>query len=435
LITAAKTTPGLSRSLRQWDVVGVVLNGVIGAGIFGLPSRIFGLAGDYSLVAFCLCAVCVAIIVLCFAEVASRYSGTGGPYLYAHETYGPVTGFTVGWLVWLARVTSFAANCSLLPDYLGFFFPAAASGLPRALIMVTVLVVLAAVNLRGVRLMADASNTLAIGKLLPLAVFIVTGMFFLDRSRFALNVLPSYHSFAQSLLLLVYAFTGFEMAVIPAGEIREPGRNLPKALLIGMLIVVAIYVSVQAVCIGTLPGLADSHRPLADAAARFMGTGGAILVTIGIVISLSGNLNVLILASSRVLYAMGESKELPRGFGVVHSRFHTPFTAILTTSTIMLGLMLSGTFIYLVTLSTIARLVTYFVTCSALPVLRRRSGAPAAGYLAPAGTAVALLAMALCVWLLTNISLKEARDAAIAIWIGLTIYFLNQRMLRRSDAS
>src|SRR5205807_2813060 len=130
--------PALMRSLRRWDVVGVVLNGVIGAGIFGLASRVFALSGDYSLLAFGACAVCVSFIVLSFAEVASRFSGTGGPYLFARETYGPAVGFTIGWLVWVARVTSFAANCSLLPNYLGFFFPAATAGLPRAAIVAVV---------------------------------------------------------------------------------------------------------------------------------------------------------------------------------------------------------------------------------------------------------------------------------------------------------
>src|SRR5437763_1980504 len=153
---APASKPGLLRSLGRWDVVAVCLNGVIGAGIFGLPSRAFDLTGNYSLLAFAACAVCVSFIVLSFAEVASRFSGTGGPYLFARETYGPAVGFTIGWLVWVARVTSFAANCSLLPNYLGFFFPAATTGVPRAVIVTAVVAALAAVNVRGVRNTADA---------------------------------------------------------------------------------------------------------------------------------------------------------------------------------------------------------------------------------------------------------------------------------------
>ena len=166
----AQATPALLRSMRRWDLVGVLINGVIGAGIFGLPSKIFSLAGPYSVFAFLICAVCVAAIVLCFAEVASRYSGTGGPYLYACEAYGPATGFLVGWLVFIARLTSFAANCSLLPAYLGLFFPAVAAGVGRACLLTVVVAALTAVNVAGVKVAAGASNIFAAGKLIPLAV-------------------------------------------------------------------------------------------------------------------------------------------------------------------------------------------------------------------------------------------------------------------------
>jgi basic amino acid/polyamine antiporter, APA family len=416
------------RSIRRWDLVAVVLNGVIGAGIFGLPSKVFSLAGNYSIFAFGGCAICVAIIVLSFAEVASRFSGSGGPYLYARETYGPTVGFTVGWLVWIARITSFAANCNLLPEYLDLFFPGASSGLARALIITGVVAALALVNVTGVRRVADASNALAIGKLLPLAVFIVAGLFFLDPSRFSFAAAPSYRSFSQSVLLLVYAFTGFEMAVIPAGEIRNPGRTLPWALLIGMTTVVTFYVLIQVVCIGTLPELASSRRPLADAAVRFLGTGGAVMITAGIVLSLAGNLNVLVLAASRVIFAMAERAELPRGLAVVHPRFRTPVASVLATIAVMLVLTLSGTFIYLLTLSTIARLLTYLATCGALPVLRRRITAPAAAFLMPAGVTVACLGVLLGLWLLSTCTLREARDTAIAAAAGLGIYWLNRKL-------
>ena len=417
--------------MRRWDLVSVVLNGVIGAGIFGLPSKVFGLAGDYSLLAFGFCALCVAIIVLNFCEVASRYSGSGGPYLYARETYGPTVGFAVGWLLWIARITSFAANCNLLPDYLDLFFPGAASGAPRVFIITGVVIALAVVNLTGVRLVADTSNVLAIGKLLPLAAFIVAGLFFLDPSRFTFAPSPGYRSFSQSVLLLVYAFTGFEMAVIPAGETRNPQRNLPAALMTGMAIVVIFYILIQVVCIGTLAGLATSHRPLADAAFQFSGTWGAALITLGMVISLAGNLNVLILAASRVVFAMAEYGELPAGLAVIHPRHRTPVASILLTTAIMLVLTLSGTFIYLLTLSTLSRLVTYFVTCTAVPVLRRRATAPPAVFLIPAGITIAIAGMTLALWLLSTSTLPAVRDTAAGIAVGVIVYWVNRKLHRQ----
>jgi amino acid transporter len=223
-------------------------------------------------------------------------------------------------------------------------------------------------------------------------------------------------------MLLVYAFTGFEMAVIPAGEIEHPGRDVPRALLTGMSVVVAFYVAIQAVCIGTLPGLGQSQRPLADAAARFLGNGGAVLITVGILVSLAGNLNVLILAASRTIFAMAEGKALPAYFARVHPRYRTPAVAVVATTVVMLALALSRTFLYLVSISVMVRLVTYFATCAALPVLRRRESGMGSIFRLPGGIAIAVAGMALCVWLVSNASLKEARDAAIAAAVGLGIY-------------
>ena len=422
------TTSGLVRTLRRWDLVAVVLNGVIGAGIFGLPSKVFALAGNFSLLAFAACGLCAGLIVLCFAEVAGRFTGTGGPYLFARATFGGTAGFVVGWLVWVARITAFAANLTLLPAYLGFFVPAAAAGVPRAAILTCLVSLLAFLNVRGVRSAANASNVFAAGKLIPLAIFIGAGLFFLSPARFSLSGAPNYAGFSQSVMLLVFAFTGFEMAVIPAGEARSPLRDVPSALLIGMAVVVTVYVLIQAVCMGTLPELATSTRPLADAAARFLGSGGAAMITAGILISLAGNLNVLILAASRMLFAMAEQGDLPSPLAATHPRFRTPAIAILATTAIMLTLAISGTFVYLVTLSTLARLVTYFATCGALPVLRRREK-PQAGVLKlPGGAAIATVGMLVCVWLASNCTLREARDAAIAAGLGLAIYGLRRRL-------
>lgn len=422
---------GLVRSIRRWDLVAVVLNGVIGAGIFGLPSKVFALSGPYSLLAYLGCAFCVAVIVASFAEVASRFSGTGGPYLYAREAYGPVTGFTVGWLVWIARVTAFSANCNLLPDYLGLFFPALSAGWPRAVIVTLVVGTFTFINVRGVRTVADTGNVLTVGKLAPLFFFGIAGLFFLDPARFDFSAAPDYRNFSQSVLLLVYAFTGFEMAVIPAGEIRDPQRTLPRALLLGMSVVVTVYILVQIVSIGTLPELAGSQRPLADAAGRFLGGWGAAMITIGVVISLAGNLNVILLAASRMVFAMGERGELPTQLAAIHPRFRTPAWAVIATSAVMLGLTLSGTFIYLLTLSTLARLVTYGVTCSALPVFRRRTTAPAAQYRLPAGEMIAAAAILLVIWLLSNSTLREARDTAIAAALGLVLFVLTRKFASR----
>ena len=421
------TEAGLLRGIRRWDLVAVVINSIIGAGIFGLPSKVFNLIGVYSLLAFLTCAIIVILIILCFAEVGSRFSQTGGPYLYARESLGPVVGFEVGWLMLLARLTAFAANCNLLVIYVSFFWPAAAAGWPRAAIITAVVGALTTVNLLGVRDAAKVSNFFTIAKLTPLLLFIAVGIFFITPANFSTQRgAPEsglkLGQFSTAVLLLVYAFTGFEAAVVLAGEMRDPQRDLPLALLTAIGVVTAVYLLVQVVCIGTLPQLDASERPLADASRRFLGAAGGAVISAGAAVSIIGNLNGIILGASRLPFAMAQRQELPRIFASTHPRFRTPWWSILATSGIVLALTLSGTFIYALTISTLARLAAYAATCIALLVLRRTSGAPPALFQVPGGSTLALITLALMIWLLSNSTWREARDTAIAGAIGLIIY-------------
>jgi amino acid transporter len=430
------THTGLIRGIRRWDLVAVAINGIIGAGIFGLPSKVHALIGSYSLIAFAACALVVTLIVLCFAEVGSRFSETGGPYLYARETFGPIAGFEVGWLIWLARLTAFAANCNLLVEYASYFWPAVALGWPRAIVIITVVTALTAINVAGVRNAALFSDVFSVGKLIPIALFVIVGLFFLEPQNFSAPSAPTVSAFSQSVLLLVYAFTGFEMAIIPAGEIRDPQRNLPFAILTALGVVATVYILIQVVCIGTLPELAASKRPLADASERFLGALGASVITAGAAISIIGNLSVLILAAARLPFAMACNRELPRFFAATHERFRTPHLAIIATGAIMLALTLSGTFISSLTVSAIARLLAYFVTCAGLIALRRRDQRRqefTAHFKAPAGAAVSIAALILILWLLANSTGREARDACLAAIAGLLIYGAYRLFGSKSD--
>jgi APA family basic amino acid/polyamine antiporter len=399
-----------------------VLNSVVGAGIFGLPSRVFALAGVYSLLAYLLCAVLTFLIILCFAEVSSRFKDTGGPYLYARETFGPVVGFEIGWLSWLARITSFAALCNLFVDYLSYFLPEVASAPSRAIVITLIVLFLTAANLVGVRLASLVGDLFTIGKLAPLIVLVLTGLFFVNPQSYSFAVAPGYRAFSASVLLLVFAFTGFELAVIPAGEALDPRRDLPFALLTGTVIATLLYVGIQAVCIGTLPDLADSQRPLADAGARVFGRPGAAIVAIGALISVMGTMNAIVLAAPRLLFAMAEQGQLPAMISRVHRSFHTPHVALFISAAGMLVLTLPGTFASAAILSTIIRLITYAVTCAALPVLRRQSGHQRAAFTAPAGPGVVLAALLLIAWLFSSSSWPEARQALVAAGIGLLLF-------------
>lgn len=417
------TQEGLIRGIRRWDLVAVAINAIIGAGIFGLPSRVFALVGTYSLIAFIVCAIVVALIILCYAEVGSRFNETGGPYLYAREAFGRVAGFEVGWLMWLARLTAFAANCNLLIDYLAFFWAPATTHYWREAIIVVVVAALAAVNVLGVRNAARVTNIFTVGKLIPIVLFIAVGMFFLNSQSYSFGARPTYGTFSSSVLILIYAFSGFEMAAIPAGEVRDPQRDLPLALLTAIGVVAFLYISIQVICIGALPALASSQKPLADASSIFLGRAGAAIISAGVVVSIIGNLNVIILAGSRLPFAMSERGELPRIVSATHRRFFTPHTAILITSALAMALTLWSTFSKQVNLSVIARLISYSVTCAALLVFRRKRDAPPAMFKAPAGAAVAIVALLLSAWLLSNSHWPDVRDSLIAAAVGLAIYF------------
>jgi amino acid transporter len=413
----------LVRGIRRWDLVALTINGIIGAGIFGLPSKVYALIGTYSLIAFVVCALVVALIILCFAEVSSRFEETGGPYLYAREAFQPAVAFEIGWLIWLARVTAFAANCNLLINYLSFFWTSATVPVWRASIIVLVVVVLALINFVGIRQAAIVSNLFTVGKLVPIIIFIAAGLFFLNPQAYELGPTPTTGDFSKSVLLLVYAFTGFEMATIPAGEVRDPQRSLPRALLIAILVVATLYILIQKVCVGTLTGLAQSQKPLADAGSQFLGAAGGAIISAGAIVSISGNLNILLLSGSRLPFAMAEQKQLPAVVGDIHRRFSTPYVSIAITAGLMLFLTLKSSFLEALTISTIARLVTYGSTCLSLPLFRARREAPAALFRLPGGTLIAILSLALIVWLLLHSTLAEAKAAAVAAGVGLLIYF------------
>jgi basic amino acid/polyamine antiporter, APA family len=420
-----RSDEGLIRGIRRWDLVAVAINAIIGAGIFGLPSKVYALIGPYSLIAVAACALVVSLLILCFAEVSSRFSETGGPYLYAREAFGAVAGFEVGWLLWLVRITGFATNCNLLVGYLGYFWPAAGLRWPRVAIISFVVASLTLVNVIGVRDAARVTNVFTVGKLIPIALFIAAGLFFIHPQYFSFATVPNQASFSTAVLLLVYAFTGFEMAVIPAGETQAPRRNSPHALLVAMGVVALIYILIQFVSVGTLPGpeLKLSERPLADAAGRFLGAAGASVITAGALISIIGNLNTIVLSGSRLPFAMAEQRDLPRFLSLTHTKFRTPYVAILVTGALMLALTVWSSFLSALTLTTVARLIVYASTCAALPVFRYRQDERTAMFRAPAGWVASIASLLLIGWLLWHSNWKELRLVGIAAAVGMVIYF------------
>jgi amino acid transporter len=426
------TDEKLVRGINRWDLTAIAVNTIIGTGIFLLPARITGLIGSYSLLAFVVCAIIVAFIVVCFAEVASRFRSTGGMYLYAREAFGSAIGFEVGWLYWIVRVTTFATNCNALLIYLGFFFPGAAEGFWRFAIVSAVVFLMTIVNFIGVRESTIMTNIFTVGKIVPLLVFAAVGLFFIQPENFSFAGTPEYGKFSEAILILIYAFVGFEAAVIPAGETKDPQKNVPFALLTALVFCVGLFIVIQIVAIGTLPGLADSKTPLADAAGNFLGSFGASFIAVGALVSILGNLNGGFLAASRLPFAMAEQKELPQILARTHEKFKTPYVSLLLTAIVIFVFTLQTSFYAALTIATITRLLVYATTCASLPVFRLRSDAPEAKFVAPFGTVAAVLSLLLIVWLLTNVDYRrEGLAITIAAAVGLIVYFAYRFYLKR----
>jgi amino acid transporter len=423
---------GLSREIRKWDLVALLINVTVGAGILKLPADVQRIVGNYSLLAFVVCAIIIGLIALCFAEVGSRFRGTGGPYLYARETFGPIPAFLVGWLMWLTRLAGFATLVQVFVAYLGYFWPEAQSGFPRIAIIASLVLILTAINLIGVKESARASDVLTVSKLIPLVLFVIVGLLFINPPQLTFAETPGLASFSSAVFVLVYVFSGFEAVLVNSGEIRQPQRAIPFALAVALSAAVVLFLLIQIVCIGVLPNLANSERPLADASYQFLGTAGPTIISVGALVSIFGTLNVIMLACTRLPFAMAVQGQLPAPLARVHQRFRTPHVAILISAVAALMIALPGSFIYAVKITVITRVIVYASTCAALPSLRRRSVPEVPdSFRAPGGVAVAIVCVLLCLGLLATSGWREARDVLIAIAIGLVI-FATTRILHSS---
>lgn len=409
--------PSLDRALGRRDLTLFAVNRVIGAGIFGLPALLYAGVGPWSVAAVMLAGLVVLGITLCLAEVGSAFDATGGPYLYARRTFGPVVGFLVGWLMWVTQLGGFASVTNLFVDYLAFFAPGVAAGLPRILIITSVLTLLTAVNVAGVRRAAAVNNVLTLAKLVPLALFIVVGAWFVDPALLVPSGPPGVGALAGAVLLALYAFTGFEVLGVPGGEVRDPARTIPAALLAGLAIVGTVYVGVQTVAVGTLPGLGDSARPLADAAARTFGRVGALVMVGGALLSTLGVAHAIILAAGRMPFAMAEAGDLPTRLARVHPRFQTPHLGLLVSAAGMLAFTIFTNFASAVSITVGLRVLIYIVTCAVLPALRRAG--PRAAFRVPAGSALAAACILTCLGLLASRPRGDIIQLGIVVAVGL----------------
>ncbi len=420
---STSSAPTLLRALGQWDLTAIGVNQVIGAGIFVLPAAVAALVGQAaSPMIWIAAAAANAIIILCFAEAGSRFREAGGPYLYAKEAFGPFVGFEVAWMMVLTRVASQGALAAAFTLYVGFFWKGATEGAGRVLVITVLLTLLAVINLRGVRQGSWTVNFLTVGKLLPLIVFALLGLWHVDWSRFGGIMQPKLDGVGQAVLLLMYAFGGYELITIPAGEARSPRRGVPRALLATIGICSALYIVVQIIAAGTLEDLAGSEAPLADAASMFIGPATGIAIALGGLVSIGGANAGTMLAGPRLFYALAEKGQFPQIFARLHPQFRTPHFSILFYSLISLVLALTGSFEQLAAVSSVARLTFYITTCASIPILRRRGPASAGGFRVAGGALIPILGAGVSLAILVGADSRSLTGGFIAFVVGAAFY-------------
>jgi basic amino acid/polyamine antiporter, APA family len=423
---------GLIRGIGLAGAALIVLNSVIGAGIFALPAAIAERAGALSPWLFLVCGVLVITIVLTYSELASYFRNSGGPVLYTTAAFGPLTGFSTGWIFFLSRMTAFAANTNVLVTYLGSAWPALGEEPGRSMSIVVVGAALTFANYVGVRDGVRTVGLFTFFKLMPLLLLILLGLPYVGSEVLFPGDLPRIEDLGGTTLLLIYAFVGFEAATIVAGEASRPRRDLPRALVATVAATGVLYFLIVLVYIAVLPGAGTGELTLVDLGRELAGPVGAVVITATAVFSIGGNLASNMLTVPRLTFALAEQRLLPDWFGQVHARFRTPGNSILFLGVLSTGFALSGSFLWLAAASSLTRLIVYVLCILALPVIRRKADAEArarafrlkGGYLIPA------IALALSVWIGTHSTLYSWQVTGTLLVAGFLLYALSRYQQR-----
>lgn len=418
---------GLRKEIGQLGFAAIALNGTIGAGIFALPAIAVARTGLFSPWLYVLCGLLIMLIVLVFARVASYFDDTGGPVTYAGRAFGPFAGFQAGWLLTLSRAAAFAANAHLMVTYAGWLWPPLLDGAWHTGSVLLVCAALAMVNIIGVRQGMLALFALTLLKLLPLVMLVLLGLGQVNPEIFSGGEVPPMGSLGETMLIVFYAFVGFESAVIPAGEAHNARRDIPLALVRTILAITLFYFFIQVVTVSVAPDVGASETPLADVALILAGTAGAVVLTLGAVFSISGNLTASMLSAPRMLYAMAHIGSMPAWFGAVHPRFHTPANAIGFYAVFSIALALSGGFVWLAAMSTVVRLLVYVMSIATLPVLHRRIGEYEGQFSLPGGFAIPVLAFLVSLWLMSHAPLESWLLTAGFMAVGAVVYAFTKR--------
>ena len=434
-LAGAAAAPGtnpdalLVRALGVRQLAAVIFNYTVGSGIFALPALAVARLGTAAPLAYLVCALLMAGVVLCFAEAGSRVAATGGPYAYVETALGPVVGFAAGMLLIFTGATAGAAVIALFARSVLAFAAHPAPAVPMALI-VGVVAALAIVNVRGVRNSARVVELITLAKLVPLAAFVLLGVWFVRPANLAWHGAPELTRVLGTAGVVIFAFSGIESALAPSGEVHAPSRTVPLAAFIALGAATLLYLAIQWVALGLL-GLrlaTNDTTPLADAAAVFAGALGRAVLIAGASVSMLGFISGNLLAVPRALFALARDGFLPRALSAVHPRHRTPHRAITLYAVIVVGLALSGTFEHLAIFANLTAFVLYMLCAIAVCVLRRRDvrsvGRP---FVIPGGMLVPALTCVLNAGLIyATAGRADALGLATMLVLALAVYLIRR---------
>lgn len=423
----------LARTTGRVGTGVIALNGILGSGIFALPAVAMQQAGYFSPWVFLIAALLITTIALSFARAASFFKETGGPIVYTTHSFGRFVGFQTGWLLYISRVAGLAASSNLLVSYASWFLPALDTPLIRPMAVAMLISFYTWINYIGVRNSLTLLYVLTILKLAPLFLLVLFGLPSTELDAIMGASVPEMRALGEAILILMYAFIGFEVAVINAGESKNPKADIPIALVTTVALVSVFYIAIQVVSISVDPAIAETKTPLAQVAERLIGPIGASILALGAVFSIAGSSATSMLVGPRLTFALSKQETIPKWFAAVHPKFGTPGNSILFCGGLGILLGVSGGFVWLATVSTLVRFITYALTIASLPRIEKTMDKDPRQFAIPGGLIVPVFAFLLSVWLVGHASLKAWGAAVFLSLIGSAFYFIRRhRFLTRA---
>ena len=427
-VETSNTDEGLKREIGLWGLSSSLINAVIGSGIFVLPAIVSEGLGPSGILAYLFCGFLITIIMLCFAEVGSKITVTGGSYAYIEAAFGKYFGFlTTNVSIFGASAVATAAVINALANTLSYLMPIFQEQLFRALFFITVFSIFASINIVGVKQGIILVKIATLAKLSPLLLLIFWGMTQISIDNLTWETMPSLDQFGKISLMLFFAFQGAESALSVGGEVKSPNKTIPKAIMLSLAVIVVIYIAIQIVAQGILGDSFPNYMaaPLAEVANRILGPFGITLMIIGACVSMFGYLSGDILTMPRVLFRSSMDRVIPiKALSVVHPRFSTPYMAVITYAFICCILAISGEFKQLATLASASVLLIYLGVACAVIKLRTNGKVYDKGFKIPGGYTVPIFSIVTILWFLSNLSSKEMIAISLFLAVFSVIYYV-----------